>query len=89
MTGDTGHLLPVVDVGFSSYSTLSGIGSQTHLISPIDPPTSGVTCSRGHDPRPTGTPVAVTAARGSTVNPVEDPLPVMPIASPPPFPLLA
>ena len=89
MTGDTGHLPVVVDVGFFSDSPLSGIGSQPHQISPIDPPTSGVTCSRGHDPRPTGTPVAVTAARDSTVSPVEDPLPVMPIASPPPFPLLA
>ena len=89
MTGDTGHLLPVVDTRFSSDSPMSRTSNQPHLISPINPPTNGVTCSHGHDPRPTGTPVAARAARGSIVSPVEDPLPVMPIASPPPFPLLA
>ena len=87
MTGDRRHRLRV-EPRTSCLRTQSPY-VQPPLIPSIEQPKNGVTCPRGCVSQQTGTPVAASAARGFSRNPVEGPLPVMPIASPPPFPLLA
>ena len=59
------------------------------MILPKKLPKESVAGPGGLVGQPTESSVAASVARGFVGKPAESPLPVMPIASPPPFPLLA
>ncbi len=62
---------------------------QPVLTLPKKLPKESATSPRGPFEQPTESSVAASVIQGFVGKPTESPLPVMPIASPPPFPLLA